>query len=68
MEKKTILERISWRFIRIKGSKYYRNPESIMKLVVSELSNYDVYPGGAIQETEPQNNDLHNRGIDSAAI
>lgn len=67
MERQTILERLGWRFIRIRGSEYYRNPEATMKRVVSELSNYDVYPEDTMKETEPQNNDLHNRVIASAA-
>ena len=67
MERQTILERLGWRFIRIRGSEYYRNPETTMKRVVSELSNYDVFPEDTIKETESQNSDLQNKVIANAA-
>lgn len=44
MERQTILERLGWRFIRIRGSEYYRNPESTMERVISELGDYGIEP------------------------
>lgn len=44
MERQTILERLGWRFIRIRGSEYFRNPEKTIERVVSELSTYGVVP------------------------
>ena len=44
MERQTILERIGWRFIRIRGSEYYRNPDATMERVISELGSYGIEP------------------------
>ena len=33
MERQTILERLGWRFIRIRGSEYYRDAEQTMQRV-----------------------------------
>lgn len=33
MERQTILERLGWRFIRIRGSEYYRDEEQTMQRV-----------------------------------
>lgn len=44
MERQTILERLGWRFIRIRGSEYFRNPEKAIERVVSELSTYGIIP------------------------
>lgn len=44
MERQTILERIGWRFIRIRGSEYYRNPDATMERVISEFSVYGIEP------------------------
>lgn len=44
MERQTILERLGWRFIRIRGSEYFRNPEKTMERVIQELSNFDIEP------------------------
>lgn len=32
MERQTILERLGWRFIRIRGSEYFRDPEATITL------------------------------------
>lgn len=48
MERQTILERIGWKFIRIRGSEYFRNPEKTMERVISELAKYGI-------KTEEQN-------------
>lgn len=44
MERQTILERLGWRFIRIRGSEYFRNPEETIERVVKELSAYGIEP------------------------
>lgn len=44
MERQTILERLGWRFIRIRGSEYYRDPERTMERVVSELTAHGIMP------------------------
>ena len=44
MERQTILERLGGRFIRIRGSEYYRAPEETMDRVVSELTAFGIEP------------------------
>ena len=44
MERQTILERLGWRFIRIRGSEYYRYPEKTIERVISDLTDYGIYP------------------------
>ena len=44
MERQNILERCGWEFIRIRGSRYFKNPESIMKALIEELNRKGIYP------------------------
>ena len=46
MERQTILERLGWRFIRIRGSEYYRDPEKTMERVVTALEEMGLRPIG----------------------
>lgn len=44
MERQTILERVGWHFIRIRGSEYYRNPKSAMERIYQELELHGIHP------------------------
>lgn len=44
MERQAILERLGWRFIRIRGSEYYRDPEKAMERVIKELGAFGIEP------------------------
>ena len=44
MERQTILERIGWTFIRIRGSEYFRQPEATIERVVAELEDLGIKP------------------------
>lgn len=44
MERQGILERLGWRFIRIRGSEYYRDREAAMQRVVRELGELGIRP------------------------
>jgi len=44
MKRQAILERLGWRFIRIRGSQYYKDPEETMEWVFKELESYDIKP------------------------
>lgn len=63
MERQTILERLGWRFIRIRGSEYYRNPEKTMKQVVTTLTDEGIEPEETetIQETSGRDTELLQR-------
>lgn len=63
MERQTILERLGWRFIRIRGSEYYRNPKKTMERVVTVLTNEGIEPeqADANQECVRRNTELLQR-------
>lgn len=44
IERQNVLERLGWRFIRIRGSEYYRDREKAMQRVLSELQSYEIVP------------------------
>ena len=44
MERQNVLERCGWEFIRIRGSRYFKNPESTMKALIEELNRKGIYP------------------------
>lgn len=44
MERQTILERIGWKFIRIRGTEYYRNPENTLDKITSALEQEGILP------------------------
>lgn len=48
MERQTILERLGWRFIRIRGSEYYRDPEAAMERVIKALKDQGIEPEEAL--------------------
>lgn len=53
MERQTILERLGWRFIRIRGSEFFRDPDKTIERVVSELSRYGINPEADDKNVEP---------------
>ena len=69
MERQTILERLGWTFIRIRGSEYYRDSEKTMKRVIDELSDYGIEPE-SINDIVPEgrNTELLNRVKRRASI
>ena len=67
MERQTILERIGWRFIRVRGSEYFRNREKTMARVVSELNAFGVYPEQKDSKEETCATELYNRVRTQAA-
>ncbi|WKY48112.1 AAA domain-containing protein [Eubacteriaceae bacterium ES3] len=44
MEKQAVLERLGWRFIHIRGSEYYGDPEATLKRVMRELKEFEIEP------------------------
>lgn len=44
LKRQALLERLGWRFIRIRGSAYYRNPIDTMEEVFEELKKNNIYP------------------------
>lgn len=62
MARQSVLERMGWQFIRIRGSQYYRDSEGTMAYVFAELSKHGIKPE-AEMETDPQHDstELSNR-------
>lgn len=58
MERQTILERTGWRFIRIRGSEYFRNPEEAMKRVFLELEKYGIEPTDTFADAPQESTEL----------
>ncbi len=57
LARQAILERLGWRFIRIRGSEYYRCPEQTMKKVLDSLLKYGILPSYEDVESDKQAKD-----------
>ena len=44
MEQQAILERLGWRFIRIRGSVFFRNPDAAIDKLVAKLDELGIHP------------------------
>ena len=54
MARQAILERLGWRFVRIRGSLFFRNPDQAMQPVFERLQKLDIPPEGQLTTTEVQ--------------
>lgn len=62
MERQTILERMGWRFIRIRGSEYYRDPDAAMSRVIDELTDYGILRESMVESiTDASSSELLSR-------
>lgn len=62
MERQTILERLGWRFIRIRGSEFYRDSEKAIERIIAELASYGIEPEDAVErEAQERETDLLKR-------
>ncbi|HOJ11462.1 MAG TPA: AAA domain-containing protein [Clostridiales bacterium] len=65
LKRQAILERLGWRFIRIRGSAFYRNPKDIMKWVFEELETYGIRPNYLSDEIDTSDqNSIGSKIID----
>lgn len=46
MARQAILERLGWRFVRIRGSQFFRDPEKSMEPIFAKLRSLDIPPEG----------------------
>ncbi len=51
MARQAILERLGWRFFRIRGSQFFRNPDTAMGAVFARLSTLGISPEGMAIES-----------------
>lgn len=57
MERQSILERLGWKFIRIRGSEYYRARSQAISRVASELNEAGINPEASAADTENADED-----------
>ncbi len=46
MARQAVLERVDWKFVRIRGSQFFRDPDTAMKPVFERLSELGIQPEG----------------------
>jgi very-short-patch-repair endonuclease/flagellar biosynthesis GTPase FlhF len=63
MARQAVLERLGWRFIRIRGSQFFRNQEETMKAVLEQLNGYEIYPEDHRESQTVTENELVDRVI-----
>ena len=44
LKRQSQLERLGWRFIRIRGSEFFRAPEATLERVHKELADHEIFP------------------------
>ena len=58
MERQCILQRLGWRFIRIRGGMFYKDKETTMSLVYKQLEDYEIEPGITYRTDEAESSEL----------
>ncbi|UOD33976.1 AAA family ATPase [Deferribacteraceae bacterium V6Fe1] len=59
LKRQAILERLGWRFFRIRGSEYYRNPQETMEKLYFELERSGIKPNfSELESNDTPHNDL----------
>jgi len=56
MERQAILERLGWKFVRIRGSVFYRDQERAMKPVWVKLNDLGIMPISVSEQDSPNDN------------
>jgi len=52
LARQAVLERCGWRFVRLRGTRFYRDPDAAMRRVYKELERHGVRPDG-VEVAEP---------------
>lgn len=70
MARQAILERLGWRFVRIRGSQFFRNPEQAMEPVFARLLKLGIPPEGmtTAPHTVVDGKELQERIVRRAAM
>jgi very-short-patch-repair endonuclease/superfamily I DNA/RNA helicase len=56
MNRQSILERLGWKFSRIRGSSFYRNPDAAMQSVYAKLNELEIFPTSSSSPELPPSN------------
>lgn len=70
MMRQAILERLGWKFVRIRGSRYFQDPEEAISIVVQRLNQLDIEPLGSstVSDTSAEDKLLYYKVIESAEL
>ena len=61
MQRQAVLERLGWRFVRIRGSVFYRDPERAMRPVFDALERLKIEPSLSVEaDKQAMGSDLIN--------
>ncbi|MBC8059403.1 MAG: AAA family ATPase [Clostridiaceae bacterium] len=66
MIRQAILERLGWRFIRIRGSEFFRDPETTMNMVFEKLESMEITTTGLETSEKEDDNELKGRIVGRA--
>lgn len=61
MNRQSILERLGWQFVRIRGSQFYRTPDLAMESIFSRLSELGIMPTSSNTESASSEYELLDR-------
>lgn len=50
LKRQAILERMGWKFIRLRGGEFYRNPDAAIDRVCSRLNEQEIFPFHEIKQ------------------
>ena len=56
INRQSILERLGWKFSRIRGSSFYRNPDLAMQSVYTKLNELEIFPSASLAPEIPPSN------------
>ncbi|MBP2113322.1 AAA domain-containing protein [Paenibacillus silagei] len=68
MDRQSILERLGWSFVRIRGGEYFRNPEKALQPLFRRLEELDIPRELHRQETERASEDSAEHGLKASII
>jgi len=63
MTRQAVLERLGWRFLRIRGSKFFRAPEETMQEVFERLEKLEIPPAGPEEDETDGNGGVENKEL-----
>lgn len=61
MERQATLERLGWRFVRLRGSEFFRDEESAMRRVFADLQTLGIVPDSTGERVLPEEDELFAR-------
>lgn len=53
LQRQAVLERLGWRFIRIRGTRFFRDPDTVMDEVFERLGRLGIHPSAAPEVAAP---------------